>query len=283
MLELREVSVSLGSRRVVEQVSARVERGSLVALVGPNGAGKSTLIRAVAGVLAHDGEILVAGSSRAGLGARARARSVAYVPQRPVLPVSMTVIDYVLLGRAAHHSVLGTTSRLDRLVAAAALERLRLTDLARRRLGELSGGEAQRVVLGRALAQEAPVLVMDEPVTSLDLGHGQLVLELTDELRRDKGLTVLCAIHDLTLAALHAEQLVLLHEGRLVACGKAGDVVTVENLRRFFGAEVEVLAGSHGPVVAPLRLSPAPMPAPPAGNTPRDTPRQDGRVAMAAP
>ena len=167
----------------------------------------------------------------------------------------MNVTDYVLLGRSAHHSYLGPETARDRRVAAAVLERLDLSAFAQRPLGELSGGESQRVVLARALVQEAPVLAMDEPTTSLDLGHAQLVLELTDQLRREKGLCVLCAIHDLTLAAQFAERLLVLSEGRAVAAGPAPEVLTEQNVWRFFGAEVEVLAGRSGLVVSPVRRS----------------------------
>ena len=154
----------------------------------------------------YEGEIRTAGRAYAKSDQRHRARSVAYVPQRPVLPRSMSVTDYVLLGRSAHHTYLGAETARDRRVTATVLERLQLSTFSKRPLGELSGGESQRVVLARALVQEAPVLVMDEPTTSLDLGHSQLVLELADELRREKGLCVLCAIHDLTLAAQYSER-----------------------------------------------------------------------------
>ena len=138
-------------------------------------------------------------------------------------------------------------------MAAAVLERLELGSFAQRPLGELSGGESQRAVLARALVQEAPVLVMDEPTTSLDLGHAQLVLELTDQLRREKGLCVLCAIHDLTLAAQFAERLLVLSHGRAVATGAPAEVLTEANVWRFFGAEVEVLPGRSGLAISPVR------------------------------
>ncbi len=169
------------------------------------------------------------------------------------MPRSMSVTDYILLGRSAHHSYLGPETARDRRVAAAVLERLELSSFAQRPLGELSGGESQRVVLARALVQEAPVLVMDEPTTSLDLGHAQLVLELTDQLRREKGLCVLCAIHDLTLAAQFAERLLVLSHGGAVATGAPAEVLTEANVWRFFGAEVEVLAGRSGLAISPVR------------------------------
>jgi iron complex transport system ATP-binding protein len=255
MLDIENVSVVLGGVSVLSGVSARVEKGGWLGVIGPNGAGKSTLVRAVAGLLSYQGEVRIGGSDHGSSDHRARARSVAYVPQRPVLPRSMSVTDYVLLGRSAHHSYLGPETARDRRVAAAVLDRLDLNAFAQRPLGELSGGEAQRVVLARALVQEAPVLAMDEPTTSLDLGHAQLVLELTDQLRREKGLCVLCAIHDLTLAAQFAEGLLVLSEGRAVAAGPPREVLTEQNVWRFFGAEVEVLAGRSGLVVSPVRRS----------------------------
>ena len=253
MLEIEAATVVLGGTAVLLSVSARVDSGGWLGLVGPNGAGKSTLARAVAGLVPYEGRITVAGRVHAASDWRGRARAIAYVPQRPVLPSSMNVTDYVLLGRSAHHSYLGAETAHDRRVASAVIERLALTSLCGRRLGELSGGEAQRTVLARALVQEAPVLILDEPTTSLDLGHSQLVLELADELRREKGISVLCAIHDLTLAAQFSERLLVLSQGRAVASGTPDEVLTVPNIRRFFGADVEVLPSKSGPAVTPLR------------------------------
>jgi iron complex transport system ATP-binding protein len=253
MLEIEATSVVLGGVTVLAAVSARVESGGWLGLVGPNGAGKSTLARAVAGLVPYEGRIRIAGREHPASDWRGRARSVAYVPQRPVLPPSMNVTDYILLGRSAHHSYLGAETPHDRRVAANVINRLALTEFCGRRLGELSGGEAQRAVMARALVQEAPVLVLDEPTTSLDLGHSQLVLELADELRREKGISVVCAIHDLTLAAQFAENLLVLSQGHAVASGVPAEVLTEANIRRFFGAEVEVLASSSGPAITPVR------------------------------
>jgi iron complex transport system ATP-binding protein len=253
MLEIEGATVVLGGLPVVAGVSAQVERGAWLGVVGPNGAGKSTLARAVVGLVPHEGRVRLAGREHPPPDRRQRARAVAYVPQRPTLPRSMTITDYVLLGRWAHHSYLGAETARDRRVTAAVLERLQLGSLAKRTLGELSGGEAQRAVLARALVQEAPVLVMDEPTTSLDLNHSQLVLELADELRHEKGLCVLCTMHDLTLAAQFAQRLLVLCRGRAVLHGPPAEVLTEVNIRRFFGAEVEVLPGLSGPAVSPVR------------------------------
>ncbi len=253
MLEIDNLVVELGTQAVLEGVSATIERGSWVGLVGPNGAGKTTLLRAVAGLIDYRGEICIDGCPAPRRRPRAMARLVAFVPQRPLLPSAMTVSDYVLLGRSAHHHVLASETRRDRRIVAAVLERLELKPFARKPVGELSGGEAQRAVLARSLAQEAPLLVMDEPTTSLDLGHGQLVLELADSLRREHGLTVLAALHDLTLASQYAERLLVLSGGRVALDGPAADVLDQASIERVFGASVEVLAGRDGLVVAPVR------------------------------
>jgi iron complex transport system ATP-binding protein len=253
MLEIDGLSVTLGGATVLDGLSLDVEAGGWVALVGPNGAGKTTLLRAVAGLVEYEGTIRVDGEARDAGNRREAARRVAYVPQRPVLPPAMPVTDYVLLGRSAHHSYLGAPSRTDERVVAAVLDRLELGPFVRRRLGELSGGESQRAVLARALAQQAPVLLMDEPTSSLDLGHSQMVLELVDELRREQSLCVLAALHDLTLAAQYAQRLYALSFGRAIASGSPSEVLTTDLLEKVFGATVEILDGASGPSVTPVR------------------------------
>ena len=253
MLEITNLTVDLGDARILDSVSATLEQGCWLSLVGPNGAGKTTLLRAVAGLVAYSGEIRIAGRLSLASSRREAARLVAFVPQRPVLPPAMTVTDYVLLGRSAHHSFLGGETRRDRRVVAIVIDRLGLGPLAHRPLGNVSGGEAQRAVLGRALAQEAPVLVMDEPTASLDLGHGQLVLELADELRREHALSVLCALHDLTIAGQYADQLLVLSGGHVVARGRPHEVLTEPGIEAVFDATVEIFAGRDGVVVAPAR------------------------------
>lgn len=252
-LEIDSCSVELGGRTVLSEVSIAVGPGRWLGVVGPNGAGKSTLSRAVLGLVAFSGSVRVEGREISACDKRQWARLVAYVPQRPVLPPSMTVGDYVLLGRWAHHSYLGAETRTDRRASAAVLSRLELGPLAKRPLCQLSGGEAQRAVLARALVQEAPVLVLDEPTTSLDLGHSQLVLELADQLRRENGLSVMCTLHDLTLAGQYSERLVVLCQGRAVLSGTPAEVLTRANVDRFFAANVEVVSRPSGPGVLPER------------------------------
>ncbi|NUW40155.1 ABC transporter ATP-binding protein [Nonomuraea rhodomycinica] len=254
MIGAAAVSVRLGERRVLDRVDLSVRPGEWLAVVGPNGAGKSTLLKAVMGLLAHDGDITLGGRPARALRPRDRARLVAYAPQTPALPPDMTVFDYALLGRTPYIPYLGRESHHDREITASVLDRLDLTGLAARRAGELSGGERQRAVLARALAQQAPVLLLDEPTTALDLGHQQQVLELVDRLRLADGLTVFTTLHDLTVAGQYADTLLLLADGRVAAAGRPAEVLTEDLVGRHFGAGVQVLPGPDGrPVVHLVR------------------------------
>ena len=245
------VSVSAGGKTIVDGVSFEVERGEWVSILGPNGAGKTTLLRVLAGTIRFRGEANLDGRRLGRLRRREVARLVALVPQTPVVPAAMTVAEYVLLGRTPHLSPLAQEGAEDRAAAAAALRRLDLDELAGRELGSLSGGELQRAVIGRALAQAAPILLLDEPTTALDIGHQQQVLELVDRLRREEGLTVVAAMHDLTLAAQYGDRVVLMDRGRVVAEGTARDVLTSERVEELYGARVRVVDG----VVVPVRES----------------------------
>ncbi|MER6508210.1 MULTISPECIES: ABC transporter ATP-binding protein [unclassified Nonomuraea] len=255
MIGVRALSVRLGERDVLTGVDAHVRRGEWLAIIGPNGAGKSTLLKTVMGaIVPHQGEVVLDERPLAALRPRERARLLAYAPQTPALPPDMTVFDYALLGRTPYIPYLGRESRHDREVTASVLDRLDLTSFAGRRVGELSGGERQRVVLARALAQQAPVLLLDEPTTALDLGHQQQVLELVDRLRRADGLTVVTTLHDLTVAGLYADSLMLLADGHAAATGRPEQVLTEALIGRHFDARVKIEPGPDGrPVVHLVR------------------------------
>jgi iron complex transport system ATP-binding protein len=252
VLELDAVTVKLGRRPVVSDLSARVAAGEWLALIGPNGAGKTTAIRAAAGLVSYSGSLRAAGREVADMSRRDVARAVALVPQLPITPSGLTVTEYVLLGRTPHVPYFGRGSRSDLLIAARALQRLDLQELADRPLDSLSGGERQRAVLARALVQEAPILLLDEPTTALDVGRQQAVLELVDCLRHDLGLTVISAMHDLTLAAQYADRLLLIGGGRAVAEGAPRDVLRPWRISEHFRANVEVIPGTS-PAVVPRR------------------------------
>jgi iron complex transport system ATP-binding protein len=247
-----DLSVSLDGTPIVHEVSWSVPAGGWLALIGPNGAGKTTVLRAAAGLVPYRGTVLL--GDRELRSVSERARLVAYVPQEPVLPPDMTVSEYVLLGRTPYLSYLGGPGRGDRAAARAALDRLQLDRLAGRRLATLSGGERKRTVLARALAQEPAVLLLDEPTSSLDIGHQQQVLDLVDDLRTSGGLTVLSTLHDLTTAGQYADQLVLIHKGRIEATGDAATVLTQERIARIYAARVTVATQPDGSTsVTPVR------------------------------
>ena len=252
MIELRDVSVRFGAVDAVRNVSFTVQSGEWIALIGPNGAGKTSMLRAMCRLVAFRGEIALDGRSVRRLSRRELARVIAFVPQTPVTPHELTVAEYVLLGRTPYLSYLGDESRTDRLAAQRALDRLELRAFANRALGSLSGGELQRAVLARALAQEAPILMLDEPTTALDLGRQQQALELVDSLRGE-GLTVVSTMHDLTLAGQYADRLVLLDRGAVVAEGLPEDVLSVENVESYYDASVRVVREDGRVFVLPLR------------------------------
>jgi iron complex transport system ATP-binding protein len=254
-VDARGVRVSLGGASIVDNVDVQVAAGEWVTVIGPNGAGKSTLLRAVGGLLPASGDISLFGTSLHRLRPRERARLVATVPQNPVVPPGVAVLDYVLLGRTPYLRPLGRESAADLAAVREALYRLDLMSFADRPLETLSGGERQRVFLARALAQGATLLLLDEPTTALDIGHQQEVLELVDELRRDRGLTVLATMHELSIAGEYADRMLLLAGGRVVATGSPALVLTEALLAEHYRANVRVLPGDHGPLVVPVRPS----------------------------
>ena len=238
---------------VLREVNMQVDTCEWLGLLGPNGAGKSTLLKAIAGLVDYRGTVILGGIDSASLRHRARARSVAFVPQEPVMPPGMTVAEYVLLGRTPHLSYLGSEGVHDMEAGRSALELLDLRVLALRNLSDLSGGERRRAALARAIAQEADILLLDEPTGSLDIGRGQNALELIGCLRSERPMTIITAMHDLTLAGQFPDRLLLLAGGRIVANGPAAEVLTADCIRDFYRATVEVVRVNGGVAVVPVR------------------------------
>ncbi len=254
MLAIDGVRVVLGDAGILHGVDLTVASGEWVTVIGPNGAGKSTLLRAVGGAVPHTGTVTIDGTATTALPRRRRAQLVATVAQQPVVPPGMRVLDYVLLGRTPYSAPLGRESAEDLSIVEQVLDQLELRRFTGRELETLSGGERQRVFLARALAQGAPLLLLDEPTSALDIGHQQEVLELVDALRKERSLTVLATMHDLSVAGEYADRLVLLAEGRVAADGPPARVLTEELLARHYRARVRVIAGEFGPIVVPVRL-----------------------------
>ena len=242
MLKIQSLSIDYGKRRILHDVSLNVQSGEVLALIGPNGAGKSTLIRAVSGVIPiASGHVHTNGHDFATLSTIQRARYVATVPQAVSLPPAYTVWETVLFGRTPYLGFLGQPSQKDEEIARQSLSRVSALPFAERRVGELSGGEQQRVLLARALCQTTPILLLDEPTAHLDLQYQVSLLELVIELAHKDNLAVLIALHDLNLAAHYADRIALMVAGDIKAIGKPKEVLQPELIAEAYCLPVQVV------------------------------------------
>lgn len=241
MIEIKDLNVSYGTHRVLKDIALAVKPGEILALLGPNGSGKSTLIRALSGVIPASGKIRFSGRELGDLNPAERARLMAVVPQTATLPPAFSVWETVLLGRTPYLNFLGQVSAKDEEIARCALSRVDALHLAERRVGELSGGEQQRVLLARALAQAAPVLLLDEPTTHLDLQHQIGLLELIHTLARNENLGVIVALHDLNLAARYADRIALIVAGEIKALGVPKEVLRPELISQIYQWPVQIV------------------------------------------
>jgi iron complex transport system ATP-binding protein len=251
MLSIEDVTICYEARMVLHNVALRASAGEVLALIGPNGVGKSTLVRACSGTLKPiGGRITIDGRDVYRLRVEDRAKLLAVVPQAIRLPESFSVFDTVLMGRTPYLGWLGRESEIDRSAVQSALDRTCLLDLADRPIGELSGGEQQRVLIARALAQSARTLLLDEPTAHLDLRHQASVLSLVCDLAHDENYVVVIALHDLNLAAQYADRVALLSNAGVAAIGTPEEVLTEKNLSPAYGLRITVYEHpAHG---APL-------------------------------
>ncbi len=252
MLQIRHLSASYQDRQILKDISLDVKNGEVLALIGPNGAGKSTIIRAVGGIIPSDGSLQIDGEDFRALDPSQRAKRIAIVPQAIALPPAFSVWETVAMGRAPYLGFLGNASARDDELTRAALIRVNAFALSERRVGELSGGEAQRVLLARALCQSAPILLLDEPTAHLDLHYQINLLDLIRELAEKGNYAVLIALHDLNLAARYAHRVALLVDGRLKVVGSPRQALTSEALSAAYGVAVDV--SEHPFLNIPLAL-----------------------------
>ena len=255
VLSIRDVSFSYNGHSVLGGISLEVGEGELVGVVGPNGCGKSTLLKLVSGVLRpHGGAISIGGIDVGTLSPRQLATRVAVVPQTAVIPPTFTALEIALMGRTPHLGLLQWEGREDYRKTQQAMELTDCWDLANRPIGLVSGGERQRILLARALAQETPLLLLDEPTASLDLAYQTSIFDLVMRLLRERGGAVLAAIHDLTLAAQYCHRIALVHQGHILVEGTAHEVLTKEHLRTVYGVEADLLTHPTTglPVVLPI-------------------------------
>lgn len=253
VLEARELAIGFGTRRIAEGISFALASAESIAVLGGNGAGKSTLLRTLLGLLAPlAGSVTTGGVEIAALRPAERARRLAYVPQHDAMSFGFRVIDVVLMARAAQLPWFGPPREADREAARDALARLRIAGLAERSVTELSGGERQLVLIARALAQSAPVLVMDEPTASLDFGNRARVLAEIDHLRA-AGKSIIVSTHEPDVALAHADRALLLGGGRPLALDSVERALTAANIERLYGVPVtEIVIGARRSVFVPV-------------------------------
>ncbi|MFE7746153.1 ABC transporter ATP-binding protein [Nocardia sp. NPDC057455] len=254
-LGAEEITLGYGDRVIVDGLSLTITPGVVTTVIGPNGCGKSTLLRSLGRLLRpREGRVVLDGKAISTMKTKDVARVVGMLPQSPVAPEGLTVADLVARGRHPHQSWFQQWSGTDESEVTTALEQTGIADLADRALDELSGGQRQRAWISMALAQGTDILLLDEPTTYLDLAHSIEVLDLVDRLHADLGRTVVMVLHDLNLAIRYSDQLVVMRDGRVVAAGAPGEVVSIELLREVFDLDATVLEDpvSGRPMIVPI-------------------------------
>ena len=243
MFSLRVCGVTLGygNRIVLRDIDLEVKPGEMVGIIGPNGCGKSTLIRGITRLITpRSGQIFINGQNIAKMSRGDLARVIAVVPQNPALPELFTAFEVVLMGRTPHLSRFGYEGERDLAITQQAMEATQTIAFAERRVGELSGGEKQRLTIARALAQQPEVILLDEPTAHLDISHQIETLDLFRELCLERGLVAVAASHDLNLAAQYCDRLVMLSQERIYCQGTPRQVINPQNIKQVYGAEVYV-------------------------------------------
>jgi iron complex transport system ATP-binding protein len=257
-LEARRITFSYNGTPILNEIDLMLEPGRMLGVIGPNGAGKSTLVRLLSRLLTPaQGKIRINGRDLSEWRGADLARVLAVVPQDPELPATFTAWEMVLLGRTPYLSWTGREGEKDRQIARQAMQDTAIWHLADRFIGQLSGGEQQRVVIARALAQQPRILLLDEPTAHLDINHQMETLGLIAHLVHDRQLSAMAIFHDLNLAAQFCDDLILLSAGRILAQGAPSAVLTPNLIREAYGAPVGVMPHPDNglPVVFPLGRS----------------------------
>ncbi|HPG20955.1 MAG TPA: heme ABC transporter ATP-binding protein, partial [Flexilinea sp.] len=253
MISLSDVSVHYGDQPVVQNISFDIRQGKVMVLIGPNGSGKTTIIRGITGsVKLSGGQIKYDGKNLADLSETERAKYLSVVPQNSLLPDGFSVYETVAMGRTPYLGLLGKLSEEDRRRVDEAIRETAISDLRKKDVRSLSGGEQQRVILARALAQDTPVMILDEPTTHLDLNHTIGILSLVRNLSREKGTAVLIVLHDLNLAARFADEIIILKQGNILAMGTPEEVLTENNLTTVY--HVPMIVFRHDGISTPIVL-----------------------------
>jgi iron complex transport system ATP-binding protein len=254
LLAARGLKAALGGKEILRGIDLQVSRGEFVGLIGPNGAGKSTLLRALLGLTPSVGTIDLGGRDARAMSLRERARHVAYLPQERDVAWDVTVETLVELGRTPGGLAFNRTTPADQAAIERALNRMEIASFRERIVTTLSGGEKARVLIARALAQETPLLLADEPTAGLDPAHGISLMKMFSALARENR-AVVASLHDLGLAARWCNRLILLDKGRVVAEGPPQEVLTPQRLRDVYGVEAFTAEAAGGPVILPIDLA----------------------------
>jgi len=240
-VDVINISLAYGKKAVLQEVSFTVNRGEFFIIIGPNGSGKTSLIKSIAGIeQPRNGRIDILGRPLADYGRKALARKVALVPQTAPVDFPFTVSETVLMGRAPHLGLLGLESESDSKLVRQVMAFTGITELADRRIEHLSGGERQRAFVARAVCQSSEIILLDEPTASLDLAYQARLMDLMEALKNDRGATIVMVSHDVNLAALYADRLLLLKDGQVMSQGRPADVLTYETLEKVYGCTLLV-------------------------------------------
>jgi iron complex transport system ATP-binding protein len=250
-ITIKGLTFSYNSHKILNDLNVVVENREVLSLVGPNGSGKTTLIKCIDRILKPRGSILLDGRDIESLSRQEVARQIGYVPQSSSTPLATTVFDTVLMGRRPHISWRVADIDLDKV--AEVLEKLHLENLAMRDFAQLSGGQKQKVLIARALAQEPAVLLLDEPTSNLDMKHQLEVMETISSLVKERRISAVMAIHDLNLASRFSDKLVMLKEGKVYAAGEPKALLNESNINKVYGIEAMIMDALGRPYIVPLK------------------------------
>lgn len=252
-LQIRNLRFSYGSTEILRDINMGLNPSEVLGIVGPNGTGKSTLLRCIDRILIPEGEVLLDGQEISGMSRVEIAKRIGYVPQSMTGVFPATVFDMVLLGRRPHLSWRSSEEDIDKVLEM--LDLMDIKDLAMRNFNETSGGQQQKVLIARALAQDVDILLLDEPTSNLDIKHQLEVMEILTELSKTKGISVMMAIHDLNLASRYSDRIIMLNGGGIRDVGDPASVLTAENIRSVYGVDVVVRNEDGKPYMIPMRSS----------------------------
>jgi len=240
-IDVQNLSHVYGNLPVLNNITFAVNKGDFFIIIGPNGSGKTTLMKVLSGILKPQiGQLEIMGRSIENYARKTLAQTIAYVPQTIPVDFPFTVTEVVLMGRSPYLGMLGLEQEIDLEIAQQAITFTGIEHLAHRKLDQLSGGEQQRVFLARAVCQEPQIMLLDEPTASLDLAHQGKIMDLMEKLKKEKGVTIVMVSHDVNLAALYADRLLLLKEGKIVSFGLPGEVLTYQTLEEAYGCKLLV-------------------------------------------